>query len=45
MEEDGMRMDMLEEAIRKYKPKFIYSLPNYHNPTGVTMSLKSARLC
>ena len=40
MEEDGMRMDMLEEAIRKYKPQFIYSLPNYHNPTGVTMSLK-----
>lgn len=40
MEEDGMRMDMLEEAIRQYKPKFIYALPNYHNPTGITMSLK-----
>lgn len=40
MEEDGMRMDMLEEAIRKYKPKFIYTLPNFHNPTGITMSLK-----
>ena len=40
MEEDGMRMDMLEDAIRKYKPKFIYTQPNNHNPTGVTMSLK-----
>lgn len=40
MEDDGMRMDMLEEAIRQYKPKFIYTLPNYHNPTGITMSLK-----
>jgi len=40
MEEDGMRMDMLEEALRKYKPKFIYTQPNFHNPTGITMSLK-----
>ena len=24
----------------KKKPKFIYTLPNYHNPTGITMSLK-----
>lgn len=40
MEEDGMRMDLLEEVIRKDKPKFIYTLPNYHNPTGITMSLK-----
>ncbi|WP_206458354.1 aminotransferase-like domain-containing protein [Anaerovorax sp. IOR16] len=40
MEEDGMRMDMLEDAIRKYKPKFIYTQPNFHNPTGITMSLK-----
>lgn len=40
MEKDGMRMDMLEEAIRTYKPKFIYTQPNYHNPTGITMSLK-----
>ena len=40
MEEDGMRMDMLEDAIRKYKPKFIYTQPGFHNPTGITMSLK-----
>ena len=40
MEEDGMRMDVLEEVMREKKPKFIYTLPNYHNPTGITMSLK-----
>lgn len=40
MEEDGMRMDLLEDAIKKYKPKFIYTQPNFHNPTGITMSLK-----
>ena len=39
MEDDGVRIDMVEEAIRKYKPKFIYTIPNYHNPTGITMSL------
>lgn len=40
MEEDGMRMDLLEDAIRKYNPKFIYTQPNFHNPTGITMSLQ-----
>lgn len=39
MEDDGVHIDMVEEAIRKYKPKFIYTIPNYHNPTGITMSL------
>ncbi len=39
MDEDGMKMDLLEEALRNHKPKFIYTQPNYHNPTGITMSL------
>ena len=43
MEHDGMKIDMLEEALRKYKPKFIYTIPNYHNPTGISMSLKKRR--
>lgn len=38
MEQDGMKMDLLEDAIREHKPKFIYTQPNYHNPTGITMS-------
>lgn len=25
---------------RKYAPKFIYTMPNYHNPTGIVMSLE-----
>lgn len=40
MEEDGMDMKELEEKLRVYKPKFIYTMPNYHNPTGIRMSLK-----
>lgn len=39
MEEDGMNLELLEDAIRKFKPKFIYTQPNYHNPTGISMSL------
>ncbi|MBE0409914.1 MAG: PLP-dependent aminotransferase family protein [Anaerolineales bacterium] len=35
---NGMITDALEEALRT-GPKFIYVLPNFQNPTGVTLSL------
>jgi len=38
-DEDGMNTDHLEEALRT-GPKFIYVLPNFQNPTGVTMPLE-----
>lgn len=38
-DEDGMNTDALEEALRT-GPKFIYVLPNFQNPTGITMSLE-----
>ena len=37
MDNDGMNTDYLEEALRA-GPKFIYVLPNFQNPTGVTLS-------
>ena len=37
-DEDGMQTDLLEEALRA-GPKLIYVLPNFQNPTGVTLSL------
>lgn len=43
MESDGMDLKTLEILIRKHKPKFIYTMPNYHNPTGITMSLAKRR--
>ena len=43
MEEDGMNMQLLEEALDRYNPKFIYTQPNYQNPTGLTMSLKKRK--
>jgi 2-aminoadipate transaminase len=38
MDDDGLMADDLEEALRS-GPKFLYALPNFQNPTGVTLSL------
>jgi 2-aminoadipate transaminase len=38
-DEHGMITDALESALRT-GPKFIYVLPNFQNPTGVTLSLE-----
>lgn len=38
-DENGMQVDTLEDALRM-GPKFIYVLPNFQNPTGVTLSLE-----
>src|SRR3954453_3312222 len=34
---DGLRTDLLEDALRS-GPKFMYILPNFQNPSGVTLS-------
>ena len=39
---DGMRTDDAAAALRG-GPKFIYALPNFQNPTGVTLSLDRRR--
>ena len=39
MDDEGLVVDALPERLRK-KPKFIYVLPNFQNPTGVTFSLE-----
>lgn len=39
MDKDGMVTDAIEMALR-VGPKFIYVLPNFQNPTGVTLSLE-----
>lgn len=40
MDEQGMDIDALEEAIIEHKPKFVYTIPTFQNPTGRTMSLE-----
>ncbi|HEY4280239.1 MAG TPA: PLP-dependent aminotransferase family protein [Conexibacter sp.] len=44
MDADGMRIDDLEETLDRLeregrRPKFIYTIPTFQNPGGVTMSL------
>lgn len=42
MDDDGMCTDGLEEALAA-GPKFMYVLPNFQNPSGVTLSLPRRR--
>ena len=36
--EDGVDIEMLEEAVEAYYPKLFYSVPNFQNPSGITYS-------
>jgi 2-aminoadipate transaminase len=45
MDDDGLRVDLVEEALDRLgaegrPPKLLYTIPNFHNPAGVTMSLE-----
>jgi 2-aminoadipate transaminase len=44
MDADGMKVDVMEAELERLeregrRPKFIYTIPNFQNPAGVTMSL------
>lgn len=46
LDADGMRMDLLEEELKRVGvggAKFIYTIPNFHNPGGVTLSAERRR--
>jgi 2-aminoadipate transaminase len=36
--EDGLNTTMLEEVLRSNQVKFLYTVPNFQNPTGITYS-------
>lgn len=38
MDDEGMRVDAVEAILRKEPIKFIYALPNFQNPSGITLS-------
>lgn len=40
VDDEGMQVEKLEQVLKKVKPKFIYVLPNFHNPMGVTLTLE-----
>jgi 2-aminoadipate transaminase len=35
---EGLIPEALPELIREHRPKFLYTIPNFQNPTGVTLS-------
>lgn len=46
MDDEGMRVDALEEELERMGPrgaKFIYTIPNFQNPAGVTLSPERRR--
>ena len=48
VDEHGMRVDLLEETLDRLeregrRPKFVYTIPSFQNPAGVTMSLERRR--
>jgi DNA-binding transcriptional MocR family regulator len=38
VDEHGVRVDHIEAILRTRRPRFIYTMPALHNPTGVTLS-------
>jgi len=38
MDENGLMIESLEENLKIHKPKFLYTIPIHHNPTGSTLT-------
>jgi len=38
MDDDGLRLDALDEKLAEFSPKFIYTIPTFQNPSGWTLS-------
>ena len=43
LDDEGARVDELEAIIERTRPKFMYLLPTFQNPAGVTMTLERRR--
>lgn len=38
MDNQGMQVEKLEKLLQQHHPKLIYTIPNFHNPTGTCLS-------
>lgn len=43
MDDEGMIVEQVEERLAQFHPKLIYTVSNFQNPTGITMSEKRRR--
>ncbi len=41
--DNGLDLDVLEDMLAQRRPKLIYLVPSFHNPTGATMDTASRR--
>lgn len=39
LDEDGLLVERLEELVQQHRPKMVYVLPTFQNPSGVSLSL------
>jgi 2-aminoadipate transaminase len=40
LDAEGMQLDQLDVMLEAHRPKFVYVLPNFHNPAGVTLEAR-----
>jgi 2-aminoadipate transaminase len=38
MDEDGIIIEALEDALSRYRPAMLYTVPTFQNPSGITLS-------
>lgn len=38
IDNEGIELTAMEQAIKEHNPAFIYTIPSFHNPTGLTQS-------
>ncbi|HEY8345711.1 MAG TPA: PLP-dependent aminotransferase family protein [Symbiobacteriaceae bacterium] len=43
VDKDGLQVEGLAEVFLRYRPKLLFTLPNFQNPLGVTLSLERRR--
>lgn len=43
IDQDGLRIDALREALARHQPALLYTIPSFQNPTGVTLSADRRR--
>ena len=43
VDHDGVRVDALEEALARYRPKLVYLIPAFQNPTGAVLTAERRR--
>lgn len=43
MDNDGLSLEALEEALAEHRPVFLYTVPVFHNPSGITLSATRRR--